>query len=252
MLRRYLTMIVCFGFLTACGGGGGGGGGDQHIASTLTFQFKTAWGAYQQQSTIFPITLSGTATNSTLGSYAISGSGTVTQTSGISTQPNMNGLGGTVQAIMVTRVYQFTALVHGNSIPQTLTDIAYYDPTSYAYMGGTFTDNTRSMVNNVLLQWSLPPDTVKCCIAGLGNSFYRTSFALNNPPTHDYLYTVTADTANSVFVNLIDYTAAGANRSYRLDDTNTLKPVTENINMAALVLVNGAPYSFNAAVTFNY
>jgi len=245
-------MIVLFGFLTACGGGGGGSGTPPPVVSTLTFQFKTAWGAYQQQSTIFPMTLSGTATNTTLGSYPISGSGTVTQTSGTSTQPNMNELGGTVQAIMVTRVYQFTAHVHGVSVPQTLTDVAYYDPTSYAYMGGTFTDNTGSMVNNVLLQWSLPPDTVKCCIAGLGNSFYRTSFALNNLPTHDYLYTVTADTANSVFVNLTDYTAAGANRSYRLDDTNTLKPVTENINMVALVLVNGVPYTFNAAVTFNY
>lgn len=243
-------MIVFLGFLTACGGGGGGGSGDQHIASTLTFQFKTAWGAYQQQSTIFPMTLSGTATNGTLGSYAISGSGTVTQTSGTSTQPNMNGLGGTVQAIMVTRVYQFTAVVHGISVPQTLTDVAYYDPTSYAYMGGTFTDNTGSTINNVLLQWALPPDTLKCCVGN--NTFYRTGSSPSGPTTHDILYSVTADTANSIFVNLNDITVAGASRSYRLDNTNTLKPVTENLNMVALVLVNGAPYYFNSAVTFNY
>jgi hypothetical protein len=242
-------MIVLFGFLAACGGGGGGGGSGP-VVSTLTFQFKTAWGAYQQQTKTFPITLSGTATNAQLGSFPISGSGTVTQTSGTSTQPNMNGFGGTVQAIMVTRVYQFTAVVHGVSVPQTLTDVAYYDPTSFAYMGGTFADNTGYKINNVLIAWALPPDTLKCCVGG--STFYQTSTAVNSPLTHHFLLSVAADTANSVFVNLTDSALAGASRSYRLDNTNTLTPVTENINMAALVFVNGNPYTFNAAVAFNY
>lgn len=248
-MRRYITVVV-LGFLTACGGGGSNA--PSTVASTLTFQFKNAWGAFQQQTKTFPITLSGTASNSSIGSYAITGSGTVTQTSGTSTQPNMNGLGGTVQAIAVTRVYNFTAYVNGISVPQTLTDVAYYDPTSYAYMGGTFTDNTGATINNVLLQWSLPPDTLTCCIAGAGNSFYRTSFALNSSPTHDYLYTVTADTANSVFFNMSDSAPAGANRSYRLDNTNTLTPVSEDIKAIAYIVTTGGTYPFNAAVTLHY
>jgi hypothetical protein len=247
LLRKYLTMIVLFGFLTACGGGGGSGS-NQPGASPLTFQFKTAWGAYQQQSTAFPIRLSGTVTNTNdnLGSYAISGLGTVTQTSSIATPP-----GTTVQAIMVTRVYQFTALVRGVSIPQTITDVSYYDQSSYAYLGGTFTDNnTGNTINNVLLAGSiLPPDTLKCCSGG--SPFYETSTVQNGVPTYSIVLGVSADTANSVIVNLTDNTA-GANRSYRLDNTNTLKPVSENINLPASVPMNGLTYIFNAAITFNY
>jgi hypothetical protein len=252
LLRRYLTMIVLFGLLTACGGGGGGNGPPPPVVSTLTFQFKSAWGAYQQQSTTVPITLSGTAYNASLGSYAITGSGTVTQTWGTSTQPNMDGSASTVQAIMVTRVYRFTALVHGISVPQILTDVSYYDPTSYAYMGGTYTDSSGNPpLSNVLLAgWTVPPDTLQCCNSG--TSFYQTAIAPGGPVVHDILLGVAADTANSVLVNLTDSTPSGNSRIYRLDNTNTLTIVQENINAVASVMTTGGTYLFNAAVTFHY
>jgi hypothetical protein len=206
--------------------------------STLTFQFKNAWGAYQQQSVTFPITLSGTASYSVL-SYPITGSGTVTQTSITSTQ------------IVVTRVYNFTALVNGISVPQILIDVSYYDPTSYAYMGGMSTDYTLTTTNNVLLPGSMPPpDTLKCCSGG--SLFYETSTTASGVPTHSFVLGVAADTANSVFVNLTDNTAAAANRSYRLDNTNTLTPVTENVNAVASVKTTSGTYPFNIAFTFHY
>jgi len=251
MLRKLWVVCVLFA-LTACGGGGGGSsGGSGPVASTLTFQFKNAWGAYQQQSTTFPFTLSGTASNATLGSYPITGSGSVTQTSSTATQPSMDGLGGTVQAIKVTRVYQFTALVSTTSVPQTLTDIAYYDPVTYAYMGGSMTDSTSTTTNHVLLQWSAPPVTMTCCLAS-NTSFYRTGTVLNGPITHDVFYNEAIDTANSIIVNLPDTSASGASRSYRLDSTNKLTPISENINMIAYVLTTNGQYTFNVAGKFNF
>ena len=250
MLRKFWLVCVLVA-MTACGGGGGTSGGSAPVASSLTFQFKTAWGAYQQQSKTFPFTLSGTASNPSLGTFAITGSGNVTQTSTTATQPSMDGLGGTVQAIKVTRAYQFTALVSGNSIPQTLTDIAYYDPVSYAYMGGSLTDSTSITTNHVLIQWSLPPATMTCCLAG-NTTFYRTGTALNGPITHDIFYNEAIDTANSIIVNLPDTSVSGASRSYRLDNTNKLTPISENINMIAYVLTTNGQYQFNAAVKFNF
>lgn len=249
LLRRYITIIV-LGFLTACGGGGSGT--PPPVVSTLTFQFNTAWGAFQQQSTTVPITLSGTASYAPLGlSYAITGSGTVIQTSSTSQQPAINGVG-TVTAIKVTRIYNFDAYANGIRIPQTLTDVSYYDPATYAYMGGTYTDSSGnpSVSNFLLAGWTAPPDTLQCCNSG--TAFYQTATAPGGAMVHDILLGIAADTANSVFVNLTDNTPSGNSRTYRLDYPNTLTIVTENINAVANVTTTKGTYPFNAAVTFHY
>ena len=41
-------------------------------------------------------------------------------------------------------------------------------------------------------------------------------------------------------------------RSYRLDNTNTLTPVTENINAVAYVKTTSGTFPFNVAFTFHY
>jgi hypothetical protein len=252
-LLRRLAAGCLLTFLVACGGGGGGSGGtasNQPVASTHSFQFKSAWGGYQAQSATFPITLSGTATNAALGNFAITGSGTINQTSAIASRPAIDGSGTTVQAIMVTRVYQFTAIVNGIPIQQTLTDVAYYDPSTYVYMGGTFTDSTGASINNVPIAWSPPPTTLACCAGGY--TFYQTAIAVNNPVTHDILLAVAADTANSVIIDLTDNAAAGASRRYRLDSTNKLTPISEDLKVIAYVLTTNGTYTFNATVTFNF
>lgn len=75
---HWITLACLTTLLAACGGGGGGGGGaaSNAVASTDTFQVRTAWVNYYTDAGTHPLTVSGTSSG-----HAYSGTGS-TITSG--------------------------------------------------------------------------------------------------------------------------------------------------------------------------
>jgi hypothetical protein len=219
MFCRSLVLMFCSALalmLNACGGGGSSAtaSATTNTTTTLGAAFQPAWNAFQQQSApsasaVWSITLSGTASNALL-SYPITGSGTVTQTTRTTAQ----------QSLEVTRVYAITAQVAGNTVPQLYTDVSTYDPSTWAYLGGTFTDSSGST----------SPKT-----------------------THDILWTTTAaDSFSAQFLNLPDTSTVAATRSFRLSPAGQLLPLTDEFTTVASVQTALGPLSFNAAIRVGY
>jgi hypothetical protein len=222
MSYRHLLLVSCTAvalMLNACGGGGSSATTNatntNTATTTLGAAFQPAWNAFQQQSApsasaVWSITVSGTAANMVMGSYPITGSGTVTQTTRTTAQ----------QSLEVTRVYAITAQVAGNTVPQLYTDVSTYDPSTLAYLGGTFTD-------------------------GSGSTSPKT--------THDILWTTTAaDSFSAQFLNLPDTTTVAATRSFRLSPTGQLLPVNDDLTTLASVQTAFGPLIFNAAIRVVY
>lgn len=251
---RPLLSICVLSLLCACGGGGSGDSAPTPappVASKLSFQFKNAWADYMQREATWPVTLTGTASNPKFGSFTLSGTGTVAQTWYQTTLPTPD-LSGTFPAITVRRVYDLTAQVAGVTITKVFSDYNSYDPDSFSYIGGLLVDaaNNGHDVTSFSVDHNLPPATLKCCNAN-NVSFYQTRNDFG-AIAHDVYYNVAADTATSIRVNLPDLSAAGANRSYRLDSTNTLTPLAEDLKMVASVLINGVPATFDVSLTMHY
>lgn len=79
-LYRALSLSLLF-TLSACGGGGGGGATSTGpVASTETFQLRTAYVNYVTETRSLPFTVTGTSSG-----YSVTGSGTATQGSLTST-----------------------------------------------------------------------------------------------------------------------------------------------------------------------
>lgn len=251
---KFISMpaaMLAAAFLSACGGGGGGGDEpNATVASTQAFQFRNAWASYQSQGFSKSFTLSGTASNPTAGSFALSGSGNVTQysTPGQSFTPEGETL--PVNAIKVERLYVINAVANGLSIPQRLQEVAYYDSSDYHYLGGTYTDNTGATVNNLLVAWTAVPDTLSCCQTA-ANSLYKTNAASGGALTHNIQIQTTADKADSIFVNLNDLGTAGQRKSYRLTSAG-LAPTTEALKASALVMTTRGTFTFAIDAQFNY
>ena len=71
---RYVLAVGLVSLFTACGGGGGGDSVAPPVATTDTYQLKTAWVNYFNDSSTLNFTVSGVVSG-----VNISGSGTVTQ-----------------------------------------------------------------------------------------------------------------------------------------------------------------------------
>lgn len=253
---RPLLSICVLSLLCACGGGGSGDSAHTPappVASKLSFQFKNAWADYMQREATWPVTLTGTASNPRFGSFTLSGTGTVSQTWERITLQLNPFLADTTPAIVVHRTYDLTAQVAGVTLTKVFSDNNSYDPDSFSYIGGLLNDssiNNGSGNTSYPSQQILPPTTLQCCNAN-NISFYQTRNDFG-AIAHDVYYNVAADTATSIRVNLPDLSAAGANRSYRLDSTNTLTPLAEDLKMVASVLINGVPATFDVSLTMHY
>lgn len=110
--------------LTACGGGGGGGGSNGPVASTETFQLRTAYVSYINGSGSWPFTISGTASG-----VSVTGSGTTTAGSVSSTTFE----GQAAQAKTTTATGSFN--VNGQNYPLAVTSTTYvssnYEPLGF-------------------------------------------------------------------------------------------------------------------------
>lgn len=251
---KYISIpaaMLAAALVSACGGGGSGGDEpNATVASTQAFQFKNAWANYQSQGFTKSFTLTGTASNATAGSYALSGNGNVTQyaTPGQSFTPEGETL--PVSATKVERNYVINAVANGLSIPQRMQEVAYYDSSDYHYLGGTYTDNTGATINNLLVSWTAVPETLTCCQTA-SSSLYKTNASSGGALTHNIQIQTTADKADSIFVNLNDLGTAGQRKSYRLTASG-LAPTTEALKAVAAVLTTRGTFMFNIDAQFNY
>lgn len=117
--------------LTACGGGGGGGGGGGStatVASTSTFQIKTAYVNDFTTASSVPFTASGTTSGT-----PFTGSGTAT--TGAPSTTTFEGQ----SALQTTSVITGSLLVKGTTAPLSSTSTSYYD-SNYAFLGSNGTD----------------------------------------------------------------------------------------------------------------
>lgn len=122
-----LFLIVSPILLVACGGGGGGGTpvSSGPVASVETFQVKSAYVNYVNDSRSLPFTISGTASG-----VSVTGSGTVTQST--LTNTTFEGLP------VLQKVTTMTGKVVGNgvSVPLSTTATSYLD-SNYALKGSS-------------------------------------------------------------------------------------------------------------------
>jgi hypothetical protein len=191
-LFRSLLVVSTAAFLAACGGGGGGGSSSTPaaatpVASTATFQLRTATANFFQQSSTAPFTISGRS-----GSYAVTGSGSVT--SGTMTSTTFEGQA----ALQRVSTMSGNVIVNGVSTPlsgvsSSYTDTNYlpigYSGTNYTVVQGTANLPSTALVNDTAIVYTATQ--------------YANSTKSSTVGTETVTFSLLPDTANTALLKLV-------------------------------------------------
>lgn len=215
-----LALTLSVAFLAACGGGGGGSGTPAApVTSTETFQVRTAYINYVNDSRTLPFTISGTTAG-----VSVSGSGTLTQSS--VTNSTFEG----AAALQKTSTINASLTANGMTIPLATTLVSYVD-SNYVPLGSV---NGEYLVVTGAITI---PVTGKVNDAGVWFSAnrYASSLKLNLLGTEVISYALLPDTATTALLNIIqvDKNLSGATTMtttlrFRMTPTGELTRLSEH------------------------
>lgn len=182
---RIWSAASVLALLAACGGGGGGSSGP--VTSTETFQMRTAYVSYIQDSRSLPFTVAGSVSGTT-----VTGSGTTTQGSMFSTTFE----GQAAQAKTTTATGTLTA--NGQNLPLASTATTYVD-SNYNPLG--FNSTEYEVVTS-----STPiPASAKVGDTGTWYSAnrYTSSSKASRTGTETATFVLEPDTASTALLKII-------------------------------------------------
>lgn len=221
LLAATLTITLATTFIAACGGGGGDAGAPVSplpVVSANTFQVKTAYISYFNDTSSHPFTVSGTTAG-----FAVTGSGTVTQS------PVTSGLFEGATVLQKTSTVTGSFVANGVTIPLTATDTAYVDAN---YMAKGWTGEEYVMVTSA----ALVPDTAKVNDTGLWHisNRYADSTKTTLLGTSQVSFALAPDTATTALlkINQVDKDTIGstvmtATANFRVTPTGALTRLSE-------------------------
>lgn len=189
-IASWLSIGLTVALVSACGGGGGGGGSTPPppVVSTETFQLRTAYANYFNETKSLPFTLTGTVQE-----VAVTGSGTYT----LGNVTNANFEGGVVLAKTSTVAGSFSG--GGRTFPLNVTELTYAD-SNYNPLGFSDSDEYEVITN----QTPIPP-TVKVNDSGVwySSDLYSDSSKTQKTGTKTVTYVLQPDTATTALLRLI-------------------------------------------------
>lgn len=187
-LHQWLTVAFTAAFVTACGGGGDAGAPSSNVpvASTDTFQVKTAYINYFNDTSNHPFKISGTAAG-----YAVTGSGTVEQSS------IGNGTFEGAPVLQKTSTVTGTFFANGTTYPLVATDTTYVDSN---YVPKGWANGEYVVISNA----ATIPDTAKVNDTGLWHTSNRfiDSSKIIFLGTSQVSYALLPDTASTALLKI--------------------------------------------------
>jgi len=228
MNNKLAILVSAITLLGGCGGGGGSSAPAGPVTSTSTFPVQQAYTA------IYASGLSKTFTTSQTGSANCSGSGTRTSSpASTSTTFDMTP----TNIVTALSSVQTITLNWTNCTPASsaTTETSYYNPSNYLPLGF----NSPGVNYGVYQTAPTIPATV--LVGGTGiigtENLYTDSTEATSNGHVDVSYVVTADTASTAIITIIDkiYNAAGTltateEDAWRITTAGTLTPITVNIS----------------------
>jgi hypothetical protein len=219
---KVILATVSVAMLTACGGGGGGGGGGTPapVASTQTFDLRSAYVALFTTPSSNPFNISGT-----INGVSVTGSGTAT--SGAVTAGTFEGL----QSLQRSQTISGTLSGNGQTIPLTVTSTDWTD-TNYVPRGSTGNDY------EVVIGTPTIPTTARVSDTGVlyTATAYPDSRKLYSTGTVVASYVVEPDTATTAIVKLIRTSrdtgstiTDTSTATFRIDATNRFVRLSETL-----------------------
>ena len=220
--RQFLTLTTLAALLAACGGGGGGDGAPASagpVVSTDTFQLKTAYVNYINDTSTHPFKISGVAAG-----YSATGSGTVTQTS------VTNGTFEGVAVLQKTTTVTGSFVANGAPFSIASADTSYVDSN---YLAKGWSGDEYAVVTSV----AVIPNTAKVNDSGIWHtaSRYTTSAKTTLLGTSEVSFALQADTAATALLKIIqvDRNTAGsiemtATAAFRMTPAGALTRLSEN------------------------
>ncbi len=184
---KTVLLISATALLGACGGGGGSSAPAATVASTATFQLRTALANATQQTSTLPYTISGR-----VGSNTVTGSGSIT----------LGGLTSTTFegqfALQKVSTSTFTLTVNGVSTPASSTSTSYTD-SNYIPVGASGTDYTVVQGTAIVPLTALVNDTGSVYTANRYTSSTKSSMV----GTETVTFSLQPDTATTALINII-------------------------------------------------
>lgn len=214
-IQKWIAVCTC-ALLTACGGGGNSSSGP--VTSTDTFQFRTAYVSYLQDTRSMPFTITGTSSGN-----SVTGNGTATQ--GSMSAATFEGQAAQAKTTTVTGSYT----VSGQSKTLASTTTAYVD-SNYNPLG--FNGSSYTVVTS-----STPiPTTARVGDTGTWYSAtrYSSSSKSTRSGTESATYVLEPDTASTALLKIIQVqkdtnnsTTYTTTTTFRLTPSGALTRLTE-------------------------
>lgn len=218
--RNLLThglALALAGLVAACGGGGGGD--TAPVASTETFQLRTAYINHVADTRTWTVQLSGR-----INGVDVAGSGTLTQ--GALTSTTFEGQ----SALAKTSTVAATLTVGGVAVPMTVSSTSYVDA-AYNPLGDAYDDAYEVVSGAVAI-----PATGKVGDSGIWYTAdrYGDSSKTSRLGTMTVSYALEADSATTALLRIVGTdrdtggnTTATTTARYRLTPAGALTPISE-------------------------
>ena len=222
MKKTLIALGAFVGLVTACGGGGGSntvGGSSTQVASSLSFDLRSAYVQYYVTPSVHKSSIVGTA-----GSDSIIGSSTITN--GAPTEGTFEGL----QAFQRTSTTTGSTIINGkNTYPLDSTMVTWVD-TNYQPLGFSATnhiviDGTAALPNNIRVG-----DTGTLYTAKIFSDKTKATFLGTLTST----YVVEADTSITAFVSQINTlrdtsgkVTSTESTQFRITKENKISPIKQ-------------------------
>ena len=211
---KLIAVALSTTLLVACGGGGGGNSGP--VVSTLSFPLQTGYRAIIANGMSKTFTISGTCTGT--GSRTTAAANTAATFEGSAAFSSVSTLIMTVASPCSSIAQSYTSYVDSNYVPVGM--------------------NSVGVNYGVYLTAPVIPTSVKVGDTGIigTETLYTNSTKTVGNGTATSSYVVTADTANTAFINLIskDYNSSSTliateQDIYRIDSLGTLTPISVDL-----------------------
>jgi len=253
-MKMLINLFLCLFsiLLSGCGGGGAGGGNEINYLSP-TLNLKNAWDEFKRQSGSVNYTINGN-----INGVNVSGNGQLiiayaSPDQLLTINPAASFPGPSVTQINLSRtLLEFVSNVisTGGAAKIYSTENWYYDSTGQLKVIWNVDDNEQTIVTN----FSPFPTSVTSGNAGnmfTGTIFSRLGYTCG---TRNAVYTVTASSASSLMINIID---TSSTTQQQIGQCKTSKSVTNYTfiltgNLLTLKSVTGTGSSATGSITFSF
>lgn len=210
---KFILATAAVFSLVACGGGGGGGGSVPPVASTSTFQLRTAYENSVNQTSTLPFTVGGT-----IGGVGISGSGSATR--GNVTATTFEGQSA------LQKVSSVSATITANGAVAPISTVG----TTFVSLGYLPLGSSETTEYEVVVGTATIPTTAR--INDAGNVYTATRFTSSSKA-------VTVGTVTRTFTLLPDTAATGVLRVTSVYRNNALT-ITQTTTTSTRLTPDGA------------